>query len=344
MKICYFGIYNSDFGRNKIYIKALRKAGHQVIECQDHSPGFLKYLNLYKKHKIIKNDYDAMIVGYPGHIVTPLAKLISNKKVIVDALGSIYDAEFNSHNPNLFRLLKSQIADWLMFIFADKILLESNEQKKYFEYRFGDSKKYEILYTGVDEDVFKYEYKKEFSEKFIVLFRGKLTPESGIQYILDCARILKNNNKIKFKIIGSGYLLEKSLDFIKNNKLENVELVSEYLSEDQLIKNIKESDLALGQFENNLRLNRTLPHKAFEAFASGIPYLTGDALAIREITENNKNAFWVSIANPLEMAKLIENLSTNKDLLNYVSINARKLYDDKFSFNRIVESLSKIML
>ena len=82
MKICYFGIYNSGFGRNKIYIEALKKAGHTVIECRDDSKGLIKYFRLWQKHRTIKNDYDFVIVGYPGHMVVPWAKLLSKKKVL----------------------------------------------------------------------------------------------------------------------------------------------------------------------------------------------------------------------------------------------------------------------
>ncbi len=353
MTICWFGIYNPDFGRNRIYIQALKKAGHIVIECQDNSRGLIKYFYLWKKHRKIKNDYDAMVVGYPGHIVVLFAKLISKKLVIADALGSLYDAEVHSHFASFFKKTKSWLADWLAVKFADKILLESEAQKKFFEGKFGKGGKYEVVYTGADEifndtNIRMMRMKRmeanEGNRKFLVLFRGKLTPESGVMYILKAAEILENNKNISFRIIGAGYLLEKVERFINEHNLSNVELISRYLSNDELMEKMGESDLMLGQFENNPRLDRTIPHKTFEAFALGVPYLTGKALAIREIAEDGINAFFVPLANPIAIANKIESLVKQPELIERVATQARKIFEEKFALTPLVERLVKIML
>ena len=345
MKICYFGIYNSGFGRNKIYIEALKKAGHTVIECRDDSKGLIKYFRLWQKHRTIKNDYDFVIVGYPGHMVVPWAKLLSKKKVIADALGSLYDAEVNSHSPSIFRKIKSRLADWLMVKFGDKILLESFAQKKYFEEKFGKSSKYEVVYTGVDDKFEAYQPKtKNNTGKFLVVFRGKLTPESGIMYILKAAEILKTNTNISFKIIGSGYLLQEAKKFIKESNLSNVELLERYLSIDELIQNMADADLLLGQFEDNPRLNRTIPHKAFEAMALGIPYLTADAPAVKEIVKGGENAFLVPLARVEALANRVELLSHEPKLLQEVAEKARKSFDEICSSTTLAEKITRIML
>ena len=89
MKICYFGIYKPEESRNKIYMNGLRQSGVEIVECRDFSRGPLKYPRLFFKHWKIRNDYDVMIVGYPGHIVTPFAKLISKKKVVSKWSGQL---------------------------------------------------------------------------------------------------------------------------------------------------------------------------------------------------------------------------------------------------------------
>lgn len=344
MIICWFGICNPSFGRNKIYIQALKKAGHIVVECQNNSRGMIKYWHLWQKHWAIRNNYDVMVVGYPGHIVVPLAKLISKKKVIADALGSLYDAEINSHQPNFLRKIKNWLTDWLMVKFADKILLESGAQKKFFEKKFGPSDKYEVVYTGAEQIFNDTKIQLEENKKFTVLFRGKLTPESGIVHILKAAEILKENKNIGFRIIGSGYFLEGVDNLISEKKLVNVELISRFLPIEELIEEMRKVDLMLGQFGNNPRLDRTIPHKAFEAFAMGIPYLTGEALAIREIAEDGVNAFFVPLADPEALSHKIEFLTKQAELLERVAMQARKIFEEKFGTAVLVEKLLKIML
>ena len=344
MTICWFGIYNPDFGRNKIYIQALRKAGCEVVECRDNSRGFIKYWRLWNKHRAIKGNYDVMVVGYPGHIVVPLAKLISKKKIIADLLGSLYDAEANSHYPNFWTKLKARFVDFMAIKFADIILLESEAQKKFFEKKFGESDKYKVMYTGVDEKFNQEFIKSDRKRKFMVLFRGKLTPESGIAHILRAAEMLKDNKNIFFRIIGSGYFLNQTERFLHQHNLPNLELTSQYLPDNELITIMKNADLILGQFEDNPRLDRSIPHKAFEALAMDIPYLTGEAAAVKEVVEDNVTAFLIPLADPVALAEKIRYLSIQPKLLEQLAARARKIFEEKFASKPLVKKLAKIVL
>ncbi|MDQ5893189.1 MAG: hypothetical protein QG640_200 [Patescibacteria group bacterium] len=345
MKICYFGIYNSDFSRNRIYIEALKSAGHSIVECQDSSRGISKYFRLWKKYKALKGDYDVMIVGYPGHSVVPFAKLLSDKKVIADALGSLYDAEVNSHTPSLMRKIKSLLIDRFMVMSADKIMLESGQQKDFFENRFGKSEKYEIVYTGADERMFLRNplQAPQKPENFLVLFRGSLTPESGIMTVLEAAELLKSDKDIRFRIIGTGYFLRAVQDFIASRDLQNVEFISHKLSKEELVERMLDAHIMLGQFEDNPRLNRTIPHKAFEAFALGIPYLTGEAPAIKEIANNRVTVFFVPLKNSEELAKIIKELASDAGTLQKVAENAQKLFVERFSYKQIAQKIESLI-
>src|SRR3989344_7393548 len=233
-----------------------------------------------------------------------------------------------------------------MIKYADKVFLESEEQKKFFEDRFGKSDKYSVVYTGADEDLF---ISIPFGEPdrqniFTVLFRGKLTPESGIMYILEAINILKNNNSIYFKIIGAGYFQEKVREFIEEKELKNVDFITKFLQDDDLRREISDADLALGQFENNPRLNRTIPHKAFEAFAMGIPYLTLSAPAIKEIAKNDDTAFFIFSGTGQELDEKIESLSKNPNILDKVSRNALIMFKNEFSFTHISDRIQKAVM
>ena len=190
LRFCYMGLYRVDFSVNKITIHGLRTIGHTVIECQDTSRGLLKYFRLYRKLAQIKGQYDVIIVGFPGHIMVPFIKYVSSVPVMADLIGSLEDADFYSHNIGLLRRWKNRLIDRLAVACADAVMLESNAQKKHFEQRFGIHSKYIVAYTGADESVF-YRLPKTESKNFVVLFRGSLTPESGISYVLQAAEILK---------------------------------------------------------------------------------------------------------------------------------------------------------
>lgn len=352
MRICYFGIYDPNFSRNRVYMKGLRSLGVEIVECRDSSPGWIKFWQLWKKHQLIMSSggYDAMVVGYPGHLVVPLARVLafrSRKIVIADLLGSLHDAVVHSHMPSWIELLKARVADWLAIKFASKVLLESEAQKKYFERRFWPSDKYVVVYTGVDEGVFTDVDAKvphtDHNDFFTVFFRGKFTPECGIEHILNAAEILKGDYKIKFKIIGRGYLLETVERLVREKELHNVELIIKYIPDKEMRSAVSEASLYLGQFEDNHRLKRTIPHKAFEAFVAGIPYLSEDAPAIREIVKDGETGFLVPSADPKKLAEKIRYLSEDPDSIARVSRNARELYEKKLSSIKLAQEIIKLI-
>lgn len=339
--ICYFGIYNPTFSRNRIYVRGLQELGVEVLECRDTSSSLMKFWRLWRKHRKLPK-YDALVVGYPGHLVVPFAKLVSHTPVIADLLGSLADAEEHSHSPSILRKLKSKIIDWFAVTFADIVLLESEAQRNYFIARFGKSQKYQVLYTGADGSVFHCEWQAK-KDVFLVLFRGSLTPESGILVILEAARLLLEERQIKFRVIGTGPLLSEARAMIQDLKLLNVELIDERLSEELLRKSMCEASLALGQFADNPRVSRTIPHKAFEALALGIPYLSGDARAIREIIIDSETGFFVPLKNPEALAQKVRELSNDPARLFHVAENAKRDFNRRFAPCPLARELMQII-
>ena len=92
MRVCYFGIYNKDYSRNRILIGGLRQNNVEVSECYSSKKGIFKYLDLAIKHWKIRNKYDVLIVGFPGYQVVPLARFLTKKRLIFDAFSSLYDS------------------------------------------------------------------------------------------------------------------------------------------------------------------------------------------------------------------------------------------------------------
>lgn len=345
MKICYFGIYKPDLSRNKIYISGLKKQGVEVMECRDNGGRFIKYWNLLWKHRLIRNKYDALVIGYTGHIIVPFAKLISRKPVIADLLGSFKDAQMHSHNASAFRSFRDGIIDWMAVKFADAVLLESEAQKDFFVERYGNLDKFKVLYTGVDESLFypTNSMKKESDVK-IILFRGRLTPESGIFHILKSAELLKERKDIRFRVIGFHYRLgQKVKDIIRERNLTNVELIYDYLPDDVLREKMSESSISLGQFESSPRLDRTIPHKTFESMVMGLPFITAHSPAVGELLKDSESCLFVRRADPADLAEKICLLIDNPELGKKLADNARIIYGKKCSMEVLMAELFDII-
>jgi glycosyltransferase involved in cell wall biosynthesis len=346
--ILYFGNIDLELSRNKIYIEGLRQNGVEVLFCVDRSKRIKKYWNLYKKHKEMKGKYDVLIVGYGGYVTVPLAKMLSDKPVIFDALCSFYETEILSRDALKeipFRMLFVRFVDCIATRFADKILVESNKQKEYFSRELKvKSEKLVTVYTGVEDSVFKIDESIEKYEKFTVLFRGRIMSEAGVPIIIKAAKLLENEN-IDFRIIGHGSneVMREFEEVLKEENPKNVTYVGKQLPFEELVYMMQKCHVSLGQFAKHERLERTIPHKAFESLALKLPYITARAGGVIEILEEDKHCLFVEADNPNELAQAILNCKNTKSLRDTLAKEGFELYKSRFSPQQVVVPLCALL-
>ncbi len=329
MKICYFGIYDPAFSRNKIYLSGLRKNGVEVVECLDRSHGLIKYFRLVHKYWKIRNSYDVMVVGYPGYTVVWLARLLAPKKLIIfDALCTLHEAQVLSRGIYplwSFRRFMTFVWDHISVVFADVVLVETLAQKAYFESRFNvTNDKVKVLLTGADDSLF-YPAPVQKTEKYTALFRGRFLAEAGIGFIIEAANLLADQ-EIVFSIVGSGHVENEVRDALARHQPRNIRINSTYLSFDDLRKMMLESNVLLGQFADHERLKRTIPHKAFEALALRMPYITVRAEGHRGFLVDQENCLMVEPANARDLAGKILYLKNNPQVAAKIAQNGYELY------------------
>lgn len=339
LRICYFGIYDPEFCRNKVYRKGLIENGATVIECNDRSRGLLKYFRLFQKHWRIRNDYDVMIVGYPGYIMVPFARLLTRKPIIFDALCSFYEAQIISRDAYAgipFRVVYVRFIDWMANTFADKILVETDAQRRYYEKELGMREgKCTRVFIGVDEGAFFYDPQVKKNEEFTVFFRGRLTIEAGFKHIIEAARLLENE-PILFKAVGFGFgpVVTDIRERLLNYRLKNFTLLEHQMPIDDLRVAMGAAHVSLGQFEANERLSRTMPHKAFESLAMRLPYITArtsEDAGITELFVDRENCLFVKPADPADLAAKIKMLAGDAMLQAKLAENGFKTYQSRFT-------------
>lgn len=345
-KILYFGLFDENFGCNKVYISALKQKGYEIIFCVDRTPGPLKFWKLFWKHWSLRKSYDVLVVGYPGYIIVPFARLITRKPIIFDALCSFYEAQILSRNAYTTIPFRKKIVwciDWLANRCADAVLVETPVQKEYFHSLFGvPHKKIFVVPIGVDESILQYRTGKN-SDRFTVLFRGRFMSEAGVKYIVEAASILAKT-PIRFLIIGSGKgkIAEEVLSLIQKYNLPNLVLIDRFLSWEDLLGHMSSADVSLGQFESHERLLRTIPHKAYESFMLGLPYITADMPGIRSLVPKETCVF-VPPASPSAIANAIETLYKDAGMRENISRHEKDLYQKEFSGEKIGTLLSSVI-
>lgn len=326
MKVCYFGIYQKDYCRAKNTIIGLRKSGVEVLEVQDRTLGFKKFWNLYQMHKGVKRAYDMMIVGFPGQIIMPFAKLICRKPIVFDAFASMYDGNvFDRKNcrPLSLRAFWYYFLDWMSCVLSDKILLDTEEHVKYFVRTFHiNPKKFLVVYHGCNDELFYPIKNIKKNEKFIIEFHGYITALHGVEYLIEAMDILREEN-VELWIIADLKRPDciKKIKMAKDLGLENVKFF-EALAPAELIKKIALADVGIGIFGNTDKVERVIPNKVFELMASQKAVITADTPAIREKFTHKENIYLCKRADPNSIAQAILEIKNNAELREHISQNA----------------------
>lgn len=323
LKVLYFGIYDPKYALNRVLIEGLRQNDVKVLECYDYSPGLKKFVKLFLKHWKIRKDYDAIVVGYLGQIVMPLAKLITRKPIIFSAPVSLYDANVfdrKTVKPRSFKAAYYWFLDWLSMRLADLVFCGTEQDINYASKEFHIRKeKFRRVFVGAEDDIFHpMPQVPKLSDQFIVLFHGTFIPVQGVEYIIKAAKLLESEN-IKFLIIGRGQEKNKVLDLASQIAVKNAEFL-DFMPKKELITEIAKADVCLGLFGDTPRTQKAVPFKVYESLAMKKPVITADTPAIRELFDE-KDMMLVKAANPESLAAGILKLKNNPVFLEELAQN-----------------------
>lgn len=333
MRICYINI-DLKSTRDRVALLGLRENGHEVLEIEENAKGLKKFSALRRKLKVLEGKYDIAMIGYAGAILVPWVRLVSGKKIIYNAGAPLYDGMILSRNAGRefsLKALRIWLIDYVSLHLSDIVLLESEAQKKFTAEKFHvKSKKLFVVQTGADKAEFFIESGIVKRPIFTVLFRGKFMPEAGVDVLLEAAVILKNEG-IRFLVLGHGFLEEEIKSRVSQLQLSNLELVTERLSFAELRRKMQECKLSLGQLSNHPRLERTIPHKAFESMAMALPYLSARTGAVLEVLAENKTCLCFEPGNAEDLARMILFAKNNPQIIREMATEGKQIFEEKYS-------------
>lgn len=308
MKILYLSFSNVDHSLNAVYIKGLRQQGVEVVEFFSNRSGFQKFLDVSKFYKSHRESTDWILIGYDSPGLLIWLRLMTREKIVYNALCSVYERLVISRSL-VSKVSIKAVYYWLLDFFASRlaslVMLESDHQIAYFQKLFWVKKtKCFRAWTGVDEDKFFYQDGVGKTEQFTVIFRGRLLPEAGTEYVVKAAKSLEDQG-IKFFIQGAGQELKKIKDLIAELKPGNLELLADFLPMERVRELMQQSHLSLGQLSDHERLQRTIPHKAYESLVLKLPYLTARNAGILELLREGETCMVCNLADADDLAKKI---------------------------------------
>lgn len=370
LKILYFGIYSKglEYPRNKNLIRGLRLNGVDVIEAHFELAGsFQRRMDIVKNPlefarfflgliasfialtwKFVRSPcVDAVIVGHPGYFHVHLAWLLRfffqrRALLVYDVFIPLYemlikDRELLKSDSLFARLLRRFERSSCRY--ADLCLIDTEDHCRYLIEEYGLSPEEVVrIFVGSTIDQQFESPRISSSETFRVLFVGTYIPLHGVDVILKAARYLADDPDIRFFLVGSGQLREKMESMARKWGLSNVTF-QDWISTEHLGAFIRSFDLSLGIFGITPKTARVIPSKIYDICAAGVPFITADTPAIREVFHHGENAYLIPADNPEVLAEAILRLKTDQDIRKSIAEGARQTGESIFSLKEIGNDL-----
>jgi glycosyltransferase involved in cell wall biosynthesis len=171
-----------------------------------------------------------------------------------------------------------------------------------------------------------------------VTYIGRIQEDKGISYLIDAIKILRNKN-INNKFFLAGKIDDNPTSFSLNDvkSWEDNGLI-EYLG---FVKNPKEL-----YYKTNIiclpSKREGLPKVIVEAGACSRPSIVTNVPGCKDIITNNFNGLIVNPDSPESLANAIEKLILDKKLRLTLGYNARINVENKYSFEKLSNSLENI--
>lgn len=353
MRLGLFGCYDPDAPRLATLLSGLDRLGVTVVACREPGWG----VGAASRHELARAPWraagglagslaalwrrrhelagvDALLVPYPGQAVMPLARRVADGlgvKLAYDPFLSLYDTAVGDrrlYSPADPRALGLRALDTLALELADVVLADTPAMAGYYAALAGV--KAAVVPVGADEALFRPAPMPE-GHPVTVLFVGHMLPLHGVETILEAARLLESDARLRFQLVGRGPV--------------DVERLAEGLANVTLAPGVPYPDLpglvaragvCLGAFGASEKASRVVPHKVYEAAAVGRPVVTREGPAMDEAFPA---AVRVPAADPRALADALSRLAGDPAASRLAGEAMRGAFERRYTAPLVAEHL-----
>ncbi|OYT40916.1 MAG: hypothetical protein B6U86_03395 [Candidatus Altiarchaeales archaeon ex4484_43] len=200
------------------------------------------------------------------------------------------------------------------------------------------NKKIEVIPNGVDVAKFD-EVITEKTDKFKILYVGRLHPQKGLKYLIKAAeKVIEKNPGVEFHLIGSGPLEQELRSEVRETGLSRYFRFRGKIFNNQLIKEYKSSRLFVlpSIYEGQ-------PLTLLEAWAAKLPVVATDVGGNKDFIREGVNGYLVEPRNPGKLAEAIIKAIGNKKL-DEIGLNGYALVKESYTWVDVAEKTYKLYL
>ena len=354
MRFCFFGTYTVGAGYpvNRVLRTGLSRAGHTVDECRAEAWGPFVHRVLSPRHPLRMlglglrlmrawvvlwwrfrrlPNADWIVVGYPGFLDVHLARwLARGRPVALVSFISLYDtivADRGRVDPGSWMARLLRHVDRSAFLAADAVLVDTDEQSRYYADLFGlESWRFVRSFVGEDDADYPFHPPQTRGDcPLRVLFFGTYVPLHGIETIIDAAHELRDDEDVQLCLIGNGQMFPQLRERARCLNVQ-AEFITEWVAPSELVHHIEAAHVCLGVFGTTAKASRVIPYKVFDAAAVGCAIITRDSPAIRELFTDGVSALLCPAGDAPALAVAVRRLRDDDELRLSLATAAHDVY------------------
>ena len=207
-----------------------------------------------------------------------------------------------------------------------------------------------IVYVGTDINAFDEEVANNINKvikpenEFWVIYTGSIGHSYAIDNVVRAASQIKDNERIKFKILGDGPLRVECEELAKKLHCNNIEFLG-YVTHPVMAAYLIKSDVTINSFAKGAA--QSIVNKVGDYLAAGKPMI--NTLENKEccaLITNNSVGINVPAENTIELVNAINELYLSEEMRISLGNNARLLAEQKFdrkaSYMEIIDLISSL--
>ena len=322
---------------------SLAKRGHKVVMLYDGNaiietknplveehvwpsrrPTKLKdMLFLIRLILIYKPDY--MLLNFGSVNISTIAGFIFGVKRRVAWYHTTIEQQKIDHPPKYFKILRKR----LIYKLNTHIIAVSNYAKNDLikHFKVNPDKCY-VKYNLINSLNTSHDHKKE---KFSIVCAGRLDRSKGQDVLIKSLIYLKDKYPhLKIYIIGDGKLKNEYISLAKKlNVFHLIEFTGSLPNKDVIEKFSQATLCVVPSLVDNL------PTVSLEAQSVGTPVIISESGGMPETIINEVSGLLFEPGNEKDLAQKIDYLMANNDVLEEMSLGAKRVFEKKFSFKNL---------
>jgi glycosyltransferase involved in cell wall biosynthesis len=179
--------------------------------------------------------------------------------------------------------------------------------------------------------------------KFVVMYAGSLGPAHGLDAVLDAAKLMRDDDDVRFVLVGEGSVKEELMSKASREKIENVSFVGRQpLAEMPSVLNA--ADVVIVPQRRSEFFGGVVPYKTAEAMACARPVVMASVGEAAAILKDAGAGLVVPPEDPAELAAAIRSIKSEPETAERMGRAGRAYAVEHLDRTKLARRMEEVLL